>query len=54
MQERKKWDLTDWYSNPAKAEAILEWKASISIEEGLKKISEWMKSNKYNRKVKKN
>ena len=52
MQERK-WDLTDWYSNPAKANEILEWKASISIEEGLKKISEWMKSNKYNRKVKK-
>ena len=52
MQERK-WDLTDWYSNPAKANEILEWKASIPIEEGLKKISEWMKSNKYNRKVKK-
>ena len=52
MDERK-WDLTDWYSNPAKANEILKWKANISIEVGLKKISEWIKSKEYNHKIKK-
>ena len=35
------WDLTDWYSNPARAEAVLGWKAEIRFEDGLARASRW-------------
>jgi len=36
------WDLPDWYSNSDKAAKILGWKATTSIQDGLKKTSEWL------------
>ena len=38
------WDLADWYSNPAKAERMLGWKASISLVDGLRSTSSWVAS----------
>jgi nucleoside-diphosphate-sugar epimerase/glycosyltransferase involved in cell wall biosynthesis len=40
--EGRSWDLPDWYSNPSKAERILDWKASINLAEGLRSMSHWV------------
>lgn len=40
--EGRSWDLPDWYSNSSKAERILNWKASISLAEGLRSMSHWV------------
>lgn len=40
-----KWDVSDWYSNPKKAEEILGWKAKINLREGLQKMTNWVKQN---------
>lgn len=40
--EGRSWDLSDWYSNPRKAEVQLGWRANISLREGLRKTSQWI------------
>jgi dolichol-phosphate mannosyltransferase len=37
------WDLPDWYSDPSKAHAQLEWTHLIGLEEGLESTASWMK-----------
>lgn len=39
----RKWDLSNWYGNPALAEAKLGWKATVGFEEGLRRTAEWEK-----------
>ncbi len=39
------WDVSDWYSNPKKAEEVLGWKAKISLQEGLEKMTLWVRQN---------
>jgi polyisoprenyl-phosphate glycosyltransferase len=40
MQNRK-WDLAEWYGDPALAENLLGWKYKISFTEGLKHSLKW-------------
>lgn len=42
--EGRSWDLADWYANPKKAERLLGWRASISVEDGLLSTSKWVAS----------
>ncbi|TBR37279.1 NAD-dependent epimerase/dehydratase family protein [Dyella terrae] len=37
--EGRAWDLQDWYSNPAKAERLMGWKANIPLADGLLDMS---------------
>jgi polyisoprenyl-phosphate glycosyltransferase len=41
--ENRKWDLSNWFSNPSKAKDILGWEAKTSIQTGLNKTVEWTK-----------
>ena len=36
------WDLPKWYANPARAAAELDWKADVSLEEGLRRTARWI------------
>lgn len=38
------WDLTDWVSNPELAARELGWTAAVSLPEGLRATSEWLRS----------
>lgn len=40
----RRWDLTDWYANPAKASELLGWKAQIGLSEGLTRTAEWVRA----------
>ena len=40
----RKWDLSQWYAQPAKAEKMLGWKARLSISEGLLQTAAWVRS----------
>lgn len=40
--EGRSWDLADWYANPGKAQRVLGWKATTSLEEGLRSSSLWV------------
>jgi dolichol-phosphate mannosyltransferase len=42
--EGRSWDMPDWYSNPSKAERLLDWKATIALADGLHSMSGWIKS----------
>jgi len=42
--KKRRWDLKDWYSNPQKAEVILNWKSITSLELGLKQTSMWIRT----------
>ncbi len=37
----RKWDLSNWYGNPALAKAKLDWVATTPFVEGLKLTAEW-------------
>ncbi|MBI5544749.1 MAG: NAD-dependent epimerase/dehydratase family protein [Deltaproteobacteria bacterium] len=37
----RKWDLSNWYGNPALAEQKLGWKAEVSFERGLRLTADW-------------
>jgi polyisoprenyl-phosphate glycosyltransferase len=39
----RKWDLSNWYGNPARAIQAMDWKATTSFEEGLRRTGEWEK-----------
>lgn len=36
------WDLSEWYSNPARASALLGWRAEMSLERGLRSTADWV------------
>lgn len=37
----RRWDMPDWYANPAKINTILGWKATIPLQQGLKSLAQW-------------
>ncbi|NBV05868.1 MAG: NAD-dependent epimerase/dehydratase family protein [Proteobacteria bacterium] len=39
------WDVSNWYSNPKKAQEVLGWRAKISLPEGLQKMTAWVQEN---------
>jgi nucleoside-diphosphate-sugar epimerase/glycosyltransferase involved in cell wall biosynthesis len=39
--QNRAWDVSDWYSNPARAGAVLDWQASVTLEEGLSLTARW-------------
>lgn len=55
MQGRA-WDLSNWYSDSTKAKNILSWSAKTSLQEGLIKTADWLKTfdNDFNEMTKKN
>jgi dolichol-phosphate mannosyltransferase len=38
----RRWDHPDWYADPLKASAMLGWRATTMLEEGLRATSRWM------------
>ena len=40
--EGRRWDLSDWYANPAKARALLDWEPRVSLEDGLRSTAAWV------------
>ncbi|MCP2086988.1 UNVERIFIED_ORG: dolichol-phosphate mannosyltransferase [Paraburkholderia sediminicola] len=42
--EGRSWDMPDWYSNPSKAERMLDWKATTALADGLHSMSGWIKT----------
>jgi polyisoprenyl-phosphate glycosyltransferase len=43
MPERP-WDVTDWFACTDKAKECLNWKATISLQDGLERTATWMRS----------
>lgn len=39
--ESRQWDTRDWYANPARAEAQLDWKPMVALEDGLQRTAQW-------------
>ncbi len=39
----RKWDLPEWYGNPARAAAQLDWTPRVSLADGLALTAEWEK-----------
>ncbi len=35
------WDVIDWYADPAKAKALLNWSARVPLREGLLRTRDW-------------
>ncbi|OIP00481.1 MAG: hypothetical protein AUJ98_08035 [Bacteroidetes bacterium CG2_30_33_31] len=44
IMPNRKWDLTDWYSNPSKAENLLNWHAEIPLKDGIQKVGKWQEN----------
>lgn len=42
--EGRKWDLSDWYANPAKARTMLGWEAKTDLATGLRATADWVAS----------
>ena len=40
--EGRRWDLPDWYSNPAKAAEQLGWRAGTPLRDGLQSTARWV------------
>ena len=40
--EGRRWDMSDWYSNPSKAVQLLGWQSKIGLADGLKKTAQWV------------
>lgn len=40
--EGRRWDMSDWYSNSAKAAELMGWQSQIGLAEGLKKTAQWV------------
>ena len=43
----RRWDVEQWYGNPAKAEKLLGWKARIGLADGLRSTWDWQGSVPY-------
>ncbi|MFC5408210.1 NAD-dependent epimerase/dehydratase family protein [Larkinella bovis] len=43
----RKWDLSDWYGDPAAAHTDLHWKARTPLAEGLRKTADWQQQQAY-------
>ena len=39
--ESRAWDISDWYANPARAGNLLNWRPSVTLEEGLALTARW-------------
>lgn len=42
--EGRAWDLTDWYADPSKARRLLDWKATIPLDQGLRATARWIET----------
>ncbi len=42
----RQWDSNRWVSDPARADALLGWKARHSLSQGLARTAEWMKTTR--------
>jgi UDP-glucose 4-epimerase len=42
---KRAWDTNHWVSNNQKAKKLLSWRPKYSLEEGLKKTINWIKTN---------
>lgn len=42
--EGRAWDLADWYADPSKAHRLLNWKAAIPLEQGLRATAQWVET----------
>jgi polyisoprenyl-phosphate glycosyltransferase len=40
MQNRQ-WDVTEWFSNPVRAEVAIQWKAATGFRDGLARTADW-------------
>jgi dolichol-phosphate mannosyltransferase len=40
----RRWDLSNWYGNPALAKSMMGWEAVTPFEEGLRQNAEWEKA----------
>lgn len=40
----RKWDVSDWYGNPAKTDKYLNWRATIDLKTGLNLTANWINS----------
>jgi len=43
----RRWDVEDWYGNPAKAAESLGWKAQVPLAKGLRATWEWQRGVDY-------
>lgn len=41
--EGRAWDLAEWYSDPAKAESLIGWKAHTTLNDGLLATADWIR-----------
>jgi nucleoside-diphosphate-sugar epimerase/glycosyltransferase involved in cell wall biosynthesis len=41
--DNRTWDLRDWYSDQAKTERVLGWKARTDFHEGLRRTADWFR-----------
>ena len=37
----REWDVKDWYANPARASEVLDWRAEVTVSEGLDHMARW-------------
>ncbi|ACT96304.1 NAD-dependent epimerase/dehydratase family protein [Dyadobacter fermentans] len=47
----RKWDLADWYGDPSAFEKDFGWEARTSLEDGLKRYSQWQDAIQYEARV---
>lgn len=40
----RKWDVSGWFANPAKARNELGWTARVPLREGMKRMADWCRS----------
>ncbi len=45
--ENRNWDVENWYGNYTKAQQLIKWRPTTSVEEGLKKYEQWQDSINY-------
>lgn len=41
---QRKWDLVNWFSDPSKAARVFDWRAKVSLADGLKLMQPWIAS----------
>jgi dolichol-phosphate mannosyltransferase len=43
----RRWDVGNWYGNPAKAASLLGWRAAVGLEDGLRATMRWQSEADY-------